>query len=151
MYFDVIFWHGVYHAPANGKPAPFLFLSCSRDLTDTMIRKKYKSDHNLYEKWNKKWGRLSDCLHMWFKYEVKISDRNSQNWAGHRRNSTCSHHYFLMYMNRFWVISLDGWRTGQCNRYRSSPCVFRTVYTKFTLIGDNDFSKLSLLHRKERQ
>ena len=40
----------------------------------------------------------------------------------------------LMYRNRFWVISLEWWRTGQCNRCRSSPCVFRTaVYTKFHL------------------
>ena len=36
--------------------------------------------------------------------------------------TTCS-----MYRNHFLVSSLDGWRIGQCNRYRSSPCVFRTL------------------------
>ena len=39
----------------------------------------------------------------------------------------------LMYRNRFLVTSLDGWRARQCNRYRSSPWVFRTVYTNFRL------------------
>ena len=43
---------------------------------------------------------------------------------------------YLMYSNRDMVVSLYGWRTGQCNGYRSSPRAFRTVYTKFHLHGE---------------
>ena len=41
------------HQPTNGKPAPLVFPFCSRDMTDTKLRKKYQRDHILTEKkWN---------------------------------------------------------------------------------------------------
>ena len=42
-YFDVIFWHGVHHALTNGMPAPVLLFFCSREMTDTRIRKNTKA------------------------------------------------------------------------------------------------------------
>ena len=49
----------------------------------------------------------------------------------------------LMYRNRFLVTSLDGWRARQCNRYRSSPRVFRTVYDNFHLDRERRVLELS--------
>ena len=48
---------------------------------------KYKSDHNLSYKTNKKKSRLSIFWHVRSKYDVKISDRKPWNCAGHRRNA----------------------------------------------------------------
>ena len=48
-----------------------------------------------------------------------------------------------MYRNRVLVISRDGWRIGQCNRYRSSPRVFRTVYDNFHLDRERRVLELS--------
>ena len=48
----------------------------------------------------------------------------------------------LMYRNCFLAISLNGWRTRQCNWYRSSPCVFKFVYTKFHLDREGRFAEL---------
>ena len=96
-YLDVIFDTVVImHQPTNGKPAP-IFLFGSIDVTETTIRKNTKATHNLSEKRREKRSGFSISLHMRFKYDAKISDRNSQNWAGHRtiNNATCSHHYLF--------------------------------------------------------
>ena len=79
---------------------------------------------------------------MWFKHEVKISDRNFQNWAGHRSNATCSHHYSFNIKGSFWVISwwVTNWVVQQ---NRSSPSVFRTSTPIVTLIGNSHFFELS--------
>ena len=107
MFLDVVF---IMHQPTNRKPLPSIFCSRHDRFNDP---KQYKSDHNLSEKKKKKRGRLSVCLHMRFKYKVKISDRSSQNWVGHRSNATCSHHYLSQCTAIvFLVISLDGWRIG---------------------------------------
>ena len=53
---------------------------------------------------------------------------------------------YMEYQVVFLVISLDGWRVGQWNLYRWSPCVFSIVSTKFTLIG-NDYFFTNLVWR----
>ena len=64
-----------------------------------------------------------------------------KNWAGHHSNATCSRHFLYLFnvWEPFLVTSLDVWLIGQCNSYQSSPCVFRTVDTNFTLIGNDVF------------
>ena len=63
-------------------------------------------------------------------FQIEIS----QNCAGHRRNAIfayfCRNHLTYM-LNRLLVISLNGWRTGQSNSYRCSPCGFSIVSTNF--------------------
>ena len=44
----------------------------------------------------------------------------------------CRKHVFL-------IVSLEGWRIGQCNWYRPSPCVFRTAYADFHLDRERRF------------
>ena len=132
---DVFFLHGVDHAPTNKWKACLFVICfyCPKDMTDARIQKNAIWTKTCLKKKKGK-GRLSICLHMCFKYEMKNSDRNSQNWAGHHINSnvTCSRHFwntYLMSRNRFlFVTSLDGWPRGQCNWYRSSPWVFRTLH-----------------------
>ena len=100
------------HQPTNGKPAPILFfVFSSRDMTDTMIRKSAKVTTTCL---NKKGGGLSACFHIRFKYEVKNSDRNSQNRAGHRtiNNATCSHHYLFNVQESFLGHNLLGDELG---------------------------------------
>ena len=109
---------------------------CRRDLTNGAIRKisfvlflserydRYndpkkmqKSDHNFSERRLKK---LAGLFHLCtnavkLKHEAKISDRNSQNWAGHRSNATCSHHYLYWCIGTvFLVLSRHGWRIVRC-------------------------------------
>ena len=67
------------------------------------------------KKKKEKKGRLSVCAHMRFKYEGKFSDRNSQNWAEHRRKTLFLVITCLMYGIVFLAIFLDGWRIGQWN------------------------------------
>ena len=57
-------------------------LFCPRDMADIKIRKMWKCPKL---GWKKKQARLSGCVHMRSKYDVKISNRLSQNWAGLRR------------------------------------------------------------------
>ena len=96
---------------------PFIFppFFCPRDMTDTMIRKHTKATITCLRKKITK-GRLPICAHMRFKYEVTISDRNSQNWAEHGKNATCSL-LLVLYVHVIvvLVVSLDGWRIGQYN------------------------------------
>ena len=74
---DAIFLHGVDHAPTNKWKARLFLIFCSRDVTNTTIRKN-TSGHNLSGK-NREKGELSVRSHMQLKYEVKCSDRNSQS------------------------------------------------------------------------
>ena len=68
----------IMHQPTIGKPAFLFFCFCPRDMTNIKIRKNTKVGIT-FEKKKKKKGRLSVCVNMRFKYDVKISDRNSQN------------------------------------------------------------------------
>ena len=109
------FYTVFYDAPTNNwKACPFFFFAVVGEISNDGCNnpKKYKIDHILSEN-GKRGGKLTVSLHLRFKYEVEISNRNSQNrnWAGHRSNATCSHRYFcLMCCNRFVVTSLEGWR-----------------------------------------
>ena len=95
-FFDTVL---IMHQPTNGNQALFLcFLFERYDRYNDP--EKYKSDRNLSEKKITKEGSLSVCLHMRYKYEVKISDRNSQNWAGHRRKNSI----FRNYLSYVWVF-----------------------------------------------
>ena len=79
---------------------------------------------------------------MRFKYDVKIWDRNSQNWAGHRKNAIFSifgRNHLTHVWNRVLVISLDGWRVRRWNLYRCSPCVFSIASTKFHIDRERRF------------
>ena len=82
----------------NSMPAFFFSLI---DMTDTTIRKNTKAATTLSEKRKRKKRRHWICLHMRFEYEVKKSDRNSKNWAGHRSNATCSNHYLFNVQESF--------------------------------------------------
>ena len=82
-YLDVIFWRGV-DAPTNKWKACLFVCFCPRNIWPIQRSQKYKGDHNLSEKKRKKGRQGSICVHMRFKHEVTNSDRNSQNWAGHR-------------------------------------------------------------------
>ena len=50
----------------------------------------------------KQQGRQWIALNVRFKYGNKNSDRNPQNWAGHRSNSTCPLTTCSMYRDRFF-------------------------------------------------
>ena len=65
------------HQSTIGKPDIFCFSCESYD--QYKGPRKYKNGHNFRKK-RKKNGRLSVCVHMRFKYDVKFSDRTSQNW-----------------------------------------------------------------------
>ena len=115
----------------------FLFRRWYDRHSDPKKYEKKKSDHNLS---GKKRGRLSVCLRLRFESEVKISVRNSQNWAGHRNNATCSPHsirlgiVFLVEL----ISATDIDRLLLCWRL-STPI--------FTLIGNDDFWSFHLYFR----
>ena len=48
--------------------------------------------------------------------------------------------YWIYIWNQVLVISLDGWRIGQRDLHRSSPCLFSTVSTKFHRDRKRQFS-----------
>ena len=74
----------------------------STDMTDPTIKKMQKRP-KLVKKTKKTIYRADTHipLNVRFKDELKISYRNSQNLAGHRRNNntTCSHHYYYYLFN----------------------------------------------------
>ena len=82
-------------------------------MTDPTIRKNTKATKTGQRKKQHE-GRHSIPLNVRFRYELKISDRNSQNWAGHHSNTTCSHHYYtcFMYRNRFGSYLVMGHELG---------------------------------------
>ena len=111
-------------------------------MTDTTIRKNAKSDRNLPEKkrWINKAGFPVVCVcgsNTTFQIEIRQIERGIAVMPL-VLITTC-----LMRRNRFLVTSLEGWRTGQCDWYRSSPCAFRTVYTKIHLDWERRFLGLS--------
>ena len=127
-YLDVIFWHGIDHAPTNNQNA-CLFVVLLRDTTDTTIRKHAKNDHNLSE--NKKGQEARQAFDL-CAYAVQTRGKKIPiEFRKIERSvalvplvliTTC-----LKYRNRFLVIFLGGGRIAQLNWYRLSPCVFRTV------------------------
>ena len=106
-------FHSSTAQPTSVTPSPtntwearhFGFTFCSRDITDTTIRKQKKNGRNLSGK--KKKTELSICLHTRCKYEVKISDRNSQIEQGIAALLVVLNTTYLMHRKRFVVISLD--------------------------------------------
>ena len=60
-------------------------------------------------------------------------------WGVSIRNSLRSNCTGIYICNRGLAISLDRWRNGQRNLHRSSPCLFRTVPTKFHLDPKEQF------------
>ena len=97
----------------------------------------YKSDHNLSEK---KRGQ-GFCLHTLFNYEINSSGPNSRNWAGHRSNATCSHHYLFHVPELFfWLWLSMGDELGGAtvvDRLRVCSGLSTPI---FSLIGDDFFS-----------
>ena len=67
----------IMHQPTIGKPAFFFFPSERYD--QYKDSKKCKSGHNFRKRTEKKKGRISVCVHIRFKYDLKFSDRTSQN------------------------------------------------------------------------
>lgn len=91
--------HGVDHvSPSKGKFCFFFSTFCyGRD----KLLKKCKSDHNLSEKLRKKKRqafRLFPRLHMHFKYEDGLSDRNSQKIEGSITEKTKTIVSLVLYM-----------------------------------------------------
>ena len=88
-------------------------------------------------------GFPSMCIYMRFKHDVKVSDRNSQNWAGHRSNATCSHHYSscLMYRKRCF----GRFCINRGDKLGSATDIDRHLVSSgpstpfFNLIGNDDF------------
>ena len=122
-----------YHAQTNNKrhmeSLLHLFCFCPRNMIDTDPGKIQSNHNNVSENINKKGKAFS--LYMRFKntrFKFQI-ETHLQNWAGGRGNATCSHHY--LFRDRLLVVSLDGRRIRQCNRYRSSTPIV------FTLIGSD--------------
>ena len=78
------------------------------DVTDTPIRNIQKrpqvgSKYQAYKK------VVHICVPMWFKYKDNISDRSSQNWAGHGSNATCYRHYCTCLMYTFFFCNIASW------------------------------------------
>ena len=124
---------------------PFLFLICSRDMTDKRIWKDTKSTITcLKNRIGTGAGFPFVCTcgsNTTFKFHIetrKIERGIALIIMPLVLITTC-----LMYRNRFLVTSRDGSRIEQCNRYRSSPCVFRTVYTNFHLDRERPFLELA--------
>ena len=73
LFFDTV---DILHQPTNGKPAPFYLFFCSRDMTDTVIRKNTNVAVNCLEK-RRGAGLLFCCTRG--SNAIKTSDRNWQN------------------------------------------------------------------------
>ena len=147
-FFDAVFFLDavfIMHQPTNGKPAPFLCIFCWTNMTDTRIRKNTKATITCLKKRRSSGAGFPFVCTFGSNTRLKFQIETRKIKRGIAVMPLVLITACSMYRNRFCVISLDAWRTGQCNRYRSSPCVFRTVYTNFTLIGNNDF--LKLLHK----
>ena len=112
-YFGVFFLHRLHHAPSNKwKARPIRFYLFARYEYDRYhSTKKCKSDHNLSEIKEKKGGRLVVCMcssNTRFKFQIETRKiERGIEVVPLVLIVTC-----LMYRNRFWVVSLEWWRTG---------------------------------------
>ena len=90
---DVTFWHVFYHAPTNKwkacRLALFFLFFFVRKIRPIQRSEKIRKRPQLV--WKKRKGAGFLFLYMCGspKHELKISDRNSRHWAGHRSNATC--------------------------------------------------------------
>ena len=110
-------------------------------MTNTTIRKKYKSGHNMFEE--KKKNELSVCLHMRFKYEVTISDRTRKIERGIALLMMplvlITTVLVLMYSDRLWSYLLMSHELGSAtdmDRLFVSSGLSKPI---FTLIGNDGF------------
>ena len=77
---------------------------------------------------------------MRFKDELNFSDRNWQTWAGHRSNTTCSHHYlFHVQVTVFWSYLVMGHELGSATDIHRLLVASGLSTPIFTLIGKYDF------------
>ena len=116
-----------------------VFFFLSRDMTDPTTRKKNKIDQN-YSKKTKKSNR-ADTQSLWTygsNTGLKIQCKILKIERGIAEMPFCRN-YFIYGWNRILLISLDGWRIGQRDLHRSSPCLFSTVSTKFYLDRKRQF------------
>ena len=86
------------------------------------------------------------CIYVRFEHEVKSADRNSRNYAGHRKLTATIHSstkittFFLLYV--VWsgsgVVSLHGGRIGQCSQSSCDAALLSTL-TIFRLNRNDHF------------
>ena len=101
---------------------------------------KYKSGHNLSEKeGGGEEGELSVCLHMRFKYEVKLSDRNCKIERGIAVMLLALITTCLMYRNRLVAIVLMVDESGSATDIDCLLVSSGLSAPIFTLIGNDDF------------
>ena len=155
------------HQPKNGKPAPVLCIFCSRDMTDTRIRKSTKATITCLKK-----SRISNgtgcpfvCTHtcgsntrLEFQIETrkKLSGESQLVTAVYSSNATCSHHYLFNVWKSFlgriswWVTN---WAVQPISIVFLSCLQHSLSIPIFTLVGNNDFRKsfIQILGEKSRQ
>ena len=129
------------HQPRNGKPACFRSLFFSEKYNPYNDPKKQKRPQLVWKRKKKqkrqyqKAGFPTVCT-CGSNARLKIHIETRKMERGMVVLTLVVVTTYLMYSNRDMVVSLYGWRTGQCNGYRSSPRAFRTVSTKFHLHGE---------------
>ena len=99
-YWDVFFLHRFDHAPTNTRKTHlFIFLDLFEGYDRYNDPKKYNNGHNLLlsgiNKNKKGVFSVCFCTYMRFQFEVHFLNRNSQNWAGHRRKTHISRSYLF--------------------------------------------------------
>ena len=134
MCFDVIFRHDVDYAQTNQRKAGFFLLSFwSERYGRYTYPKNGETPIPCVKKGKRKMvGFPFVCTYR--SIDGEISDRNCQNWAGHRRNGifpTCCRDHLTYIRNRGLGMFLNESRIGQGELYRSYSCVFSIVSIKF--------------------
>ena len=166
----MFFTHRVYHAPSNKWKGcfPLFFvrkyiyiLYMYLYIWSIQQSERTQSDHIICLKIKFKRGRLSVGLHARttcgsntydeVKFQIETPKIERVGIAAmplvlitiYFEVYTHIYTFWLMYRKRFFVISLLGWRIGQCTGYRSCPCAFRIVYTNSHLDRERQFCLLS--------
>ena len=127
------------HQPTNGKLA-FLFYFFVREIWPIQRSGKIQKRPQLV--WKRRGGEegeLSVCLHMRFKYEVKLSDRNCKIERGIAVMLLALITTCLMYRNRLVAIVLMVDESGSATDIDCLLVSSGLSAPIFTLIGNDDF------------
>ena len=136
-FFDTVL---IMHKPTN-ELAFFVCFFGSRDMTDTTIRKNTKAAIICLKKEKEKMASFPFvCIcgsntRLKFQIETRKIERGS--------NATCPHHYLFNVWESFRAHTSWWVQNWAVHWYRSSPCVFRTVYTNFHLDRERRFLELT--------
>ena len=147
-YLDWIFWHGVLSCTNQQMESlpQFCFLFLVREIWPIQWSEKVQKWPQLV--WTKKGAGfpLVSTYGSSTRLKIQIGTRKIERGIALLIMPLVLITTCLMYGNRFWVTSLDGWRTGY---YCSATDIDRLLVSSglstplFTLIGNNDFLELS--------